>query len=253
MKAISYSLFKDCDQTEWNYYLRGFYFNLRLNRLLLPDWTTILSISKDCYNAHYTYFRDLQKVLPFEVILIDNTAPIKRCEAMLWRLDVLFNDHSIERVICRDTDSIVTHRDKMSVLRWVDVGAVAHGMNDNPAHGGMKLMGGMCGFTKELTNRISREEWAYIKTTASLYEHGTDQNLLNSVIYPKVSNSFYFDEKPAAYPYGGLSESDLCCRHIGSAGVVEMELIRFFRRHDVDNKNFITFEKKYNNLMYWWQ
>ena len=44
--------------------------------------------------------------------------------------------------------------------------------------------------------------------------------------------------------------SDLIARYVGSAGVIDFELLRFFKSFDNDPK-FDDFEKLFPNIFYW--
>ena len=121
MKAISLSLFNDCEKWEFNYYLRGVYFNLRMAKLLLPDWEVVLTIHQDLVYTHHHYFEELNYLLPFETET--KKGELKRCEAMLWRVDALYLPY-VDKIICRDTDALITYRDAMAVKEWEDSGCV---------------------------------------------------------------------------------------------------------------------------------
>lgn len=84
MKAISYALFgfdaerqKDC--FDFNSYLRGLTLNIRMARLLYPDWNIVLHVDQNTNNG----LKDLFDALPIEVVICED-APLTK--AMLWRL-----------------------------------------------------------------------------------------------------------------------------------------------------------------------
>lgn len=250
MKVISYSIFKDCPDWLFVFYLRGLYFNMRMNRLIYPGWHMDICCGKSSISVF--------DILPKKNIgsWIENSICINlmddkksRCESMLWRLTPIW-DSDCEYLICRDADAITTYREALSVKRWIESGKDAHGMNDSPAHGGLHLMGGMCGFKAEAI-RKHFPTWKSLIEGYDLSQHGSDQQLLMDRVYPLVKDSFYFDPSPDSPTDNPLWESQLTCRHIGSAGVVEMELLRFFERHDPDNDKFVEFEKTNPDLFYW--
>lgn len=251
MKVISYSIFKDCPDWLFGFYLRGLYFNMRMNRLIYPGWYTFI------------YYEDFEIIRPLImeqnlfrlsfIVAIGKNKNNSRCESMLWRLKPIWAECHLgkcEYLICRDTDAITTYRESLSVKRWIESGKDAHGMNDSPAHGGLHLMGGMCGFKADAI-RSKYNSWESLIEGYDLREHGSDQQLLMDRVYPLVKDSFYFDPSPDSPTDNALWESQLTCRHIGSAGVVEMELLRFFERHDPDNDKFVEFEKTNTDLFYW--
>src|SRR3990170_5838387 len=121
MNVISYSLFFDCPHYLYRFYVDGIDYNKRMAELIFKGWT---------FN-------------------VESPTDRPRCESMLWRLKPCWME-GVERVICRDLDSLLTYRDFKSVERWIESGKSAHGMNDNPAHGGLPLMGGMLGFKADV-------------------------------------------------------------------------------------------------------
>lgn len=216
MNVISYSLFKDCPEYLYNFYEDGMFYNYRMAKLLFPEWQFMI---------HHSW--TTSPAMPFS---FRQTAPAPRCESMLWRLKPIWME-GVERVICRDLDSLLTYRDMKSVERWIASGKSAHGMNDNPAHGGLPLMGGMCGFKSEAIKKHF-PTWESLIEGFDLSQHGSDQELLMKRVYPIVQNDIYFDQHPEHYPFTGLAESDLCVRHIGSAGINEMETLRFLHKYE---------------------
>ena len=245
MNVISYSLFND-DPKYFNFYLRGLYFNLRMAKLLYKDWEVRVAMPMSLL---YNSVCELQSLFNLSVFLPDVTN--RRCENMLWRMQPCFMD-GVDYVICRDLDSVHTWREAKEVEKWIASGKNAHGINDNPAHS-IPIMGGMCGF-KAAVIREKFDSWDNLISGYDLSRHGSDQTLLMNKVYPLVKDSFYHsyltnrEPQPDKNP---LWESDLISRYIGSAGVIDMELLRFLDRHDPENSKYLEFEKKYPNLFYW--
>lgn len=246
MKVISYALFGDTNAFEFPFYLRGIYFNIRMNRLLYPDWYTIVHVQKEV-NHRYTFLlHELKSILDYGIAIRDE-AP--RCEAMLWRMDPIFRGASV--VLTRDADAITTYRESCAVNNWLYSEKGYHGINDDPAHS-IEMMGGMCGFKVDQFKKDFPEinSLADLTGSSNLANHGTDQNLLMSKIFPTAKNSFQLDRFPPRKTDNKLWESDLTCRMIGSPGVVDFELLRFFKRFDQDDR-LDRFEKDYSDVMYW--
>ena len=63
MKVISYSLFGDPMGFEFPFYLRGLYFNARMNSLLYPGWVTHVQIAWNVWDYYQELLLDLQKIL----------------------------------------------------------------------------------------------------------------------------------------------------------------------------------------------
>ena len=247
MKVISYCIFDGGDELLMNWYMRGLYFNYRMNRLLYPDWTMIFHGDSALYDR-FDFLPDFSDTFKIDDFMFLSHG---RCYNMLTRMRPVF-DNSITHVLCRDADTITTYREMCAVNDWLNSGKAIHGINDNPAHS-IPLMGGMIGIDcqkfRELTGINTFEQ---LVEGHDLSYHGSDQELLMKKIWPKVSDNFFLSKDPIQRRHNKLWESDLTCRHIGSAGVVEMELVRFLQRHDPENDKYVTFEKQYPNLFYWW-
>lgn len=240
-KAISYALF-GADNPMFKFYARGLFYNLRMNKLIYPDWQTVVYCSKCVVDKMKDAISEFY--FPNATLITVYEEP-KLCEGMLWRmLPLKYYDY----VIMRDCDAITTWREKKSVDRWIESGKVAHGINDNKVHS-IPLMGGMMGMRGgTFSNSFPMDK----QNDYDLRIHGTDQQFIGDHIYPLVKDSIYIDNMPQADYSSPLWESDLTCRHIGSAGVVEMELTRFFRRFEPkeeNERNEIILKKYFNDIL----
>lgn len=263
MKIISYSLFGDPSSFEFPFYLRGLYFNARMNTLIYPEWSMCVAVSDEVKEKYMPFLMKL----PIRYISVFHSAPL--CEAMLWRMAPLFwKDESanVTHVICRDTDAITTYKEAQAVQEWVDSGLGFHGITDNPAHS-LPMMGGMVGFRADHF-RAEFPKWQSFQDMIKghdLSKRGSDQDLMIKKIYPFAKPDMmghFFDGckenvKITKHTVGGqlkgvdskLWESNLTCRHIGSPGVVEMETLRFFQRFD--KTDYGEFEREFKHICYW--
>lgn len=249
MKVISYSIFGAKERTRENAwlfytYLRGIVFNTWMNRLVYPDFITHIEMDSDTFSEFDHIFYTLQKQCGI-TFTINEINPL--CKAMLWRLRPIFNEET-EYLFCRDSDAITTYREAQCVKEFIDSGYIVHSITDAPAHT-LPIMGGMCGFYAR-TVRDMYGSWDNLLEgfDCDLSQRGSDQSLLMKLIYPLFKGQM-FGHYLDGYKGGGegkiekrvpdimlpnvshkLWESDLCVRHIGAAGVVEMETIRFFQR-----------------------
>lgn len=257
-KVISYSIFRaPCEKFEFMAYLRGCYFNARMNKLIYPGWHIMIHCSSEVLEQYYNYWVGLGKINDnLSVIESDNNIPL--CESMLWRIDPIFNSE-VSYVICRDADAITTYREAQSVNLWLKSGKDAHVIHDNPAHGG--LMGGTIG----LKGDVIRNKFSSLNDLIKgwdLQKRGSDQDLLNKRILPIVKDSLYTADLQAFRPTTNpgkenpipgvdprLWESNLCCSFVGSAGINELETLRFFKRFD--KIDYSEFEKEHSNICYW--
>lgn len=267
MKCISFSLFGDPSSFEFGYYLRGIYFNARMNRLLYPDWETWVYMSSSLIEKYFGMITELGRLIPKLSVIEEDDNP-QRCLGMLWRMKPIFEDTvgQVTHVLCRDADSVTTFREAQCVYVWDGSNYSAMNITDNPSHSG--LMGGMIGVKTEPFKQLTGyKSFSSMVSGLNLKNHGSDQNFLNSAVLPKIKRdlavyqlagagceaSGKFKEVPKVTIPGvdkKLWESDLTIRHIGGAGCVDMELLRFFKRFD-DNPKFDEFEKKYPQLFYW--
>src|SRR5687768_16405805 len=121
MKVLSYSLFGDPSSFEFPFYLRGMYYNLRMNRILYPDLTS------NVYFATEGYYGGLCEEM-CKLFMIDGYyMPSRpRCESMLWRLRPIFSQPHITHVICRDLDSVSTYREALCTYEWLNSGMPYH-------------------------------------------------------------------------------------------------------------------------------
>ncbi len=272
MKKICYAIFGAKTKTEetaaeFYAYMRGLYWNVRMNKLIYPEWTTHIEIDVHTFSLYDNIFYALQK----EYGITYNVNPeTERCKAMLWRMKEIFNPQ-VTHILCRDADAITTYREALSVQDWENSGMDVQGIADNPAHMA-GLMGGMIGFkTAFIKERFGWKSWDEMLSGATDHfsEHGTDQHFLARVIYPNVKENMFayytsgvqfqgearqfslthVTELPGVKP--ALWESNLTCRHIGSAGVVDMETIRFFKRFAGEDSFIKEVGARYPEIFYW--
>jgi hypothetical protein len=262
MKLISYSLFNSpVDTAERNAYIRGFYFNCRMNNLIYPDWRTHLEVEAAVYFQFKNLFDWLVENNNLHLTINDYNPPL--CVGMIWRMKPIWSA-DVTHILCRDSDALTTYREALSVQEWIESGYAVHALHDNPAHGG--LMGGMIGINtskfKALTGFDSFEQMI---DGYDLSKRGSDQNLLNQRILPKVQNDVIFRGGSGVshllHPINfqgnlpGVEQkywtSNLCTAFIGSAGFNELETIRFLRDTDIYNWKYISIEKEFAQLFHW--
>lgn len=260
MKCISYSLFGDPSSFEFSFYLRGAYFNVRMNRILLPDFHTIIHTTPELIEKYWAFWQGLGKLNPKLTVQEEDNNP-ERCRGMMWRMKPLFEE--TELVLCRDLDSVVTYREANCIHHWLRSGLPYHAINDNDAHGG--LMGGLVGFkTQNFRKDTGYTSFDKMIQGQNLSKHGSDQNFMNKYLHPKIKHGLMMHKLKGAgvaaarvetsAPNGVVDKkywtSDLVSRYIGTAGVIDFELLRFFRSMDADAA-CDNFEKTFPQIMYW--
>jgi len=188
MKIISYSLFgygkgKHESCFEFDSYLRGLMLNVRLARLLYPDWVVRIHMDDATFEAYRRFWSNLKCV---QIVRCPD-APLTK--AMLWRMLPVF-DPSVTAVICRDLDSPLTYREAQAVYQWMESPKQAHAINDSISHC-IPMLGGMVGFKTEFfTDYTGFENWEQMVGVMEGYERkGADQDFLNRFIYPCFSNT----------------------------------------------------------------
>lgn len=262
---LSYSLFGDPSSFEFPFYLRGIYFNIRMNWVLYSDskieFKTEVRISEEILKKYSDFFSDMDSAGAMtDFIYGPDNRP--RCESMLWRMEPLFYP-SAPHVLCRDADSVPTYREANCVYEWLQSGLPYHAINDNDAHAG--LMGGLVGFRSEDFKRdTGYTSFDQMIQGQDLRKHGSDQNFMNKFIHPKIKHGLLMHKlkgqgieaarTETVVPIGHVNKklwvTDLISRYIGSAGVIDFELLRWFKANDPDPK-FDAFEKKYSDIFYW--
>ena len=289
-KCVSYSLFgfdkeRQDGCFDFSSYLRGLMVNLRMNRLLFPDFQTVLHIDEASYNAYMPLFTSLGESVR---CVICEPAPL--CKAMLWRLKPLFEKDAegfqkYTHVLCRDLDSPATYREVQAVTYWLNRDKACHAITDSVSHD-VPLMGGMIGFkTSYFLNHVIDNWEDFVTKTGINYEKkGSDQDFLNRVVYPmfasKGSESIiqhYFlgmantfldgyltcqcpqtvghastchNNIEVSIPYN-LIESNGCCGHIGAAGFYPAYTFNFLRKHAGQFDDILRAERLYPDLFYW--
>ena len=280
MNAISYSLFGYNQQHENCYdfraYLRGLHLNIRVAELLYPGWDVTVAIDP---SVHYSPYRDYFISLGLKnksVVLLKETRTL--CEMMLYRLWPAFitegDNLKYERIICRDTDSLLSYRERQAVAYWERGPKMAHAITDSVSHT-ITLMGGMIGFMSgPFRERMSAQSFDAIMCTAQgidFTKKGADQDFLNRYVLPKVADSitehfvlghpqtfrgdchnFIHDInlKEIGVP-DELKETNGYGFHIGASGMQTDAVVKFLDKYGKDNEYWNELEKQYPEVFYW--
>jgi len=191
-KVISFCLYG------WQpHYREGAIRNADLCKIHYPDWEMWVyaspSISKDVLTA----LKDKNvKVM----IVEDEDGPF----FMNYRF-LPPSDETVDYAIFRDTDSRVDEREAAAVNEWISQGTGLHIMRDHPWHGPHPtfhmMLGGMWGVK---CDKI-RDMKDIIFNNKKPCNHGYDQYLITTQIYPRFENDKtvhdeIFDKKPWPTP-----------------------------------------------------
>lgn len=276
MIAVSYSIFGFNEQFENSFdflsYFRYLGLTIRQHELIYPDYALHVTTDKETYNSKYKYFFDYH--VENGKIDLDIVEKKPLCHMMLYRMAPIFSG-KYDRVICRDIDSLATYRERQAVEVWIRNGRIAHGITDSVSHT-IPLLGGMCAFMcKELKDRLgegvdSFDAMLTLRGDIDYSIKGTDQVFLNSVILPKIVDSFtehyilglpqsfrgdcynYIEDIEIGIPIE-LKESNLLVNHIGQSGAVVEPVLLFFDKFLTrDQKLYYNkIEKQYKEVFYW--
>jgi len=266
MNAIAYSLFglEDHNPNSFSFetYLSGLLICVRQNRLLYPDWITVLHTDDAIAAMYAPLFNDLPIKWEYHP-----KEPLTK--AMLWRLLPVFNQ-GYERVICRDLDSPATYREAQCVKYWEMNNKAAHAITDSVSHN-IPMMGGMIGFVNQyFANYTGLLSWQQMFDGCpyDFTQKGSDQTLINKIIYPKFAkhgedsitqhyllgmpNTFlsdYHNEVPNIelhVPNEGFND---VAGHIGAAGCYLGPLQKLGSKYpDLEMQEI---EQKYPKIAYW--
>jgi hypothetical protein len=281
MKAISYALFgygkaREANSFDFNSYLRGLMINVRVNRILYPDWITVVNIDQNTFNSQYNpIFMFLQEkgFCIFNSQLEDE--PL--CKKMLWRLDPIFamkeGEYMFTHVICRDLDSVVTYREAQAVQEWLNEGRFMHCITDSISHT-IPMLGGMVGFYSSHFRETFNVTTLKDLLSGSQIDYnvkGSDQSFLNAEVYPKLLDSateHFIKGMPWNLPETNgrhyrinenidipvetkYKEINNVCGHIGAAGYYEVQMMQFLRHMDPYEKDYREIETQFKNIFYW--
>jgi hypothetical protein len=281
MNAISYSLFGFNQQhencLEFKSYLRGLHLNIRIAELLYPGWQVVVMLDRDSYQSSYRdYFFKLWQDNKIDLQVISQ-APL--CEMMLNRLFPIFIMDGLhqryDRIICRDTDSLLSYRERQAVAYWERGPKMAHAITDSVSHS-ITLMGGMIGFQsgpfRDRMGVKSFDELLSLSQGIDFSRKGADQDFLNRYVLPKVADSITehfvlghpqtfrgdchnfihdIDLKEIGVP-DELKETNGYGFHIGAAGFQTDAVVKFLQKHGKDNEYWEGIEKQYPETFYWW-
>jgi hypothetical protein len=279
VNAISYSLFGYNQQHENCYdfraYLRGLHLNIRIAELLYPGWEIVVMVDNSVVDSPYWDY--LMQLEQGRICLCDMKSR-ELCTMMLYRLFPIFMNKEkfilYDRVICRDTDSLLSYRERQAVAYWERSPKMAHAITDSVSHT-ITLMGGMIGFMsgpfRERMGVKSFDELLSLSQGIDFNRKGADQDFLNRYVLPKVADSITehfvlghpqtfrgdchnfihdIDLKEIGVP-DELKETNGYGFHIGASGFQTDAVVKFLEKHGKDNEYWEGLEKQYPETFYW--
>lgn len=172
--VISFSLWGDQPR-----YLRGTLRNVLLAPDIYPGWTVQLHVDPSVPDD----FRLLIQRLGAEVVLHPAGQPLRK--KLCWRFAAA-NDPTVGRFLVRDADAVISTREALAVLQWVESGRHFHVMRDWWSHTDLMLAGmwgGVAGVLPDLGALLD----AYRSTSAET--PNIDQWFLRDRVWGMVSRS----------------------------------------------------------------
>lgn len=271
--CLAYSVFgygaeREKNSFQFSSYFRGLNLNLRVIPLLYPGWKCYVAMDEQTYESELKSYWDYHVSGGVMHISVKPRKPL--CEMMLYRMAAIWE--GFDRVLCRDSDSLISYRERQAVQVWIDGGRIMHCMTDSISHTSA-LMGGMIGIqSAQFKKRIACDtfpEFMHLQKGIDFKVKGSDQVFLNKEILPRVHDSLtehYCLGLPQSFRGHcftsiqdvdlGLpqeyKETDYLCQHIGAAGMREIGVLKFLETFGVNSDYYEEIEKKYTKYFYWW-
>lgn len=141
-----------------------------------------------------------------EVVYVDPQA--RQWPGPMWRFLAL-NDPQAQRIIFRDADSVISHREASAVAQWVASGKHFHAMRDSGTHTELLLAGlwGVTGGALPSLDALSALFFAAPLTS----RHFADQYFLRQMVWPYARQSLMQHDSlfgflaPEPFPDGPMS------------------------------------------------
>lgn len=275
MNAISYSLFGFNQEYEkslaFKSYLRGLHLNIRVAEVLYPGWEVVVMIDRATLESPFIKYIDAAR----SKFRLKEIPTAELCRMMLYRLYPLFmledGHNKYDRVICRDTDSLLSYRERQAVAYWEQGPKMAHAITDSVSHS-ITLMGGMIGFQSgPFRNRLNVISFDHLMEQAQGIDFnvkGSDQDFLNRIVLPKVADSItehFVLGHPQTFRgdcHNFIHDIDLGLPeefkelngygfHIGASGFQTDAVVNWLKKWGKDNEYWDELEKQFPDVMYW--
>lgn len=277
MNAISYSLFGFNQEYEkslaFKSYLRGLHLNIRVAEVLYPGWAVEIAIDDSVrLSPYFSLFVEYNRR---ENIKYSVWPTAELCRMMLYRLHPVFfsllGKLTYDRVLCRDTDSLLSYRERQAVAYWEQGPKMAHAITDSISHS-ITLMGGMIGFQSgPFRNRLNVISFDHLMEQAQGIDFnvkGSDQDFLNRIVLPKVADSItehFVLGHPQTFRgdcHNFIHDIDLGLPeefkelngygfHIGASGFQTDAVVNWLKKWGKDNEYWDELEKQFPDVMYW--
>lgn len=152
--------------------------NVQEAKEIYPDWICRFYCHKDIKNL------EKLKSLDCEVLVVDSKIP-----EMFWRF-LAADDPDVDVFISRDTDSVVSHREKVAVEEWLNSDKMFHTMHDTEDGHWSKVMGGLWGLKLPFNGSMESMIDSQVSLKNYNFAYNDDQNFLTKKILPMYENSW---------------------------------------------------------------
>lgn len=104
-----------------------------------------------------------------------------------WRF-LSLDDHDLDRILVRDTDSIIDHREAVCVKEWIESDKQFHIIRDSCSHTEL-ILAGLFGIKAGIVRNISDRLMAFMKSADVDISHRySDQLFLRNCIWPIIKD-----------------------------------------------------------------
>ena len=182
--------------------------NIPLAQKYYPDWVCRFYVASDspCLNR----LKELQS----DKIEVVEMQPEQGIKGMFWRF-YAFSDPDAERIIVRDTDQRLTHKEKVCVDEWVASGKKGHKMYETEGQRGLDLMGCAFGILGGLFKNTEQDIDDWIKSNSgseighrkinygldgTKLVYGADQVYLSEKIWPTIRHDLLLHSPETYFP-----------------------------------------------------
>lgn len=174
-KIISFSLFGDNPK-----YCETAYLNVLAQPAIYPDWVCRFYVD-DSVPASVKMRLTEAGAQVHEV-----SAEVAQWFGTVWRFLAL-DDETVERVIFRDADSLISQREADAVTAWLDSGKDFHLMRDSGSHTEL-ILAGMWGCVRGALPQMQSAIGAYLSDYKKS-THFADQFFLREHVWPYAKNA----------------------------------------------------------------
>ena len=186
-RCIGFSLYPENNSLLLKY-SQGFIQQIKLAKILYPNWKIKLYISSKLKNDHF--YQEFSHSNDIDIIWKDESGTDHY--GHFWRF-LVADDVQCDRWIVRDVDCRFTIREMQAVHEWINSGKSFHIMRDHELHDGEILAGLFGGTSRSLNGKKMLEliqEYLTKHENKDSIEFWSDQTFLKLHVFPLIKNDF---------------------------------------------------------------